>query len=393
MNLEVLSGILLFCGMTLALIISNTPLYEQYRLLIKLPVGLTIGDFTLSKSLLKWVNDGLMAMFFLLLTLESKYHYIAGQFSSGKALRLPLISAIGGAVIPVIFYLFFTQHNADYIRGWAIPIATDTAFILAILAIFTSGIPLSARLFVVAFSIIDDIIAVLVLAIFYTPFINFLPLLFAVICVLLLAILNRSRVGVLTPYMIVGFALWLSLIETGIHGTLAGVVIGCFIPVRVKKSDLNRSHSPLKRLERYVHPFVALFVLPLFAFLNSEVSFQELSAQDFLSPITVGIFFGLFLGKQIGITLFAYLGERFNLCSIPKDINWGMFYGLAILAGIGFTFSLFIGVLSFETSTHINQMKLGVLGASFVSAILGILVVRWSVKTKRKIAIKLRSKS
>ncbi|MBW8310163.1 MAG: Na+/H+ antiporter NhaA [Candidatus Paracaedibacteraceae bacterium] len=375
-NLEVLSGILLFISMILALCVSNTELYDEYQALAKLPIGLSIGKFTLSKSLLKWVNDGLMALFFLILTLEAKYHCLEGDYSSFKSLRLPLICAIGGVIVPISVYLLTTSPQEDFMKGWAVPIATDTAFILAILAIFIPHTPTSVRLFVVAFSIIDDVIAVLILAFFYTPFIQLIPLLVSIICVLGLAVLNKSNLSKLWPYITIGIILWIGLTETGIHGTLAGVILGCFIPVRTD-SKIDISCSPLKRLEHYLHPFVALTVLPLFAFLNSEIAFNEISWNDFFAPITKGIFLGLFIGKQLGVMAFAYIGTKFNLCKLPSNISWKMFYGISLLVGIGFTFSLFIGVLSFEDSTHINQMKLGVMLGSFISAIAGIAMLKY----------------
>ena len=376
-NLEVLSGILLFISMILALGVSNTELYDEYQAFAKLPIGLSIGQFILSKSLLKWVNDGLMSLFFLILTLEAKYHCTEGDYSSYKALRLPLICAIGGVIVPISIYLLTTSPHEGFMKGWAVPIATDTAFILAILAIFIPGTPAAVRLFIVAFSIIDDVFAVLILAFFYTPFIQLVPLLISIICVLGLSILNKSNFAKLWPYIIIGIILWVGLTETGIHGTLAGVILGCFIPVRTHY-EMDISHSPLKRLEHYLHPFVALAVLPLFAFLNSEIAFSEISWNNIFAPITIGIFLGLFIGKQIGVMAFAYIGTKLNLCKLPFNISWKMFYGISLLSGIGFTFSLFIGVLSFEDSTHINQMKLGVMLGSFISAIAGIAMLKYS---------------
>ncbi|AIK95884.1 Na+/H+ antiporter NhaA [Candidatus Odyssella acanthamoebae] len=376
-NLEVLSGILLFISMVLALWVSNTDLYDEYQALAKLPIGLSIGKFTLSKSLLKWVNDGLMALFFLILTLEAKYHCTEGDYSSLKSLRLPLICAIGGVIVPIAIYLLIATPNENFMRGWAVPIATDTAFILAILAIFIPNVAASVRLFVVAFSIIDDVIAVLILALFYTPFIQLVPLLISIICVLALAVLNKSNFAKLWPYSMIGIILWVGLTETGIHGTLAGVILGSFIPVRTHP-EAEESQSPLKRLEHHLHPFVALTVLPLFAFLNSEIAFHEISLGDFFAPITTGILFGLFIGKQLGVMTFAYIGAKLNLCKLPFNISWKMFYGISVLTGIGFTFSLFIGVLSFEDNTHINQMKLGVMLGSFLSAIVGIIILKYA---------------
>ncbi|AIL12311.1 hypothetical protein IM40_00320 [Candidatus Paracaedimonas acanthamoebae] len=373
-NIESLSGILLFSGMVLALCISNSNLYDIYLNLINLPISITIGEFVLHKPLIKWTNDGLMAIFFLTITLEAKYHFLEGEFTSRENLTLPIIAALGGAVVPAVVYYLFNYDTSSQARGWAIPIATDTAFVLGILSFFSTRIPLAVRLFVVALSIIDDIIAVMVLAIFYTASINYTPLLIAAIILLLLAIINLLKVSKLSIYVMLGIGLWLSLVEAGVHGTLAGVLLGAFIPLRVKELD-QKASSPLKRLEYSLHPFVALIVLPVFAFLNCEVVFKELSIPDFYSSITLGIMAGLFIGKQLGIMSFSFVAIKLRLCKLPCDINWRVYYGISILCGIGFTFSLFIGTLSFEHKTYVNQMELGVILGSLFSALMGAVLL------------------
>lgn len=379
-SLEALSGILLLLSLLLALYVSNSHLYDEYQSLAKLPISITIGSFSISKPLIKWVNDGLMVFFFLLLTIEAKFHCLEGEFSSKSALTLPVVAALGGAIVPPLIYYLFTADNIDSLNGWAIPIGTDTAFVLGILSFFSHRIPLSVRLFVVALSIIDDFIAVLVLAIFYTSSLHFIPLLIAFICLLILALLYSLRVSSLLPYLLVGAALWLALIEAGIHGTIAGVFLGIFIPL-YSKSGGNRGYSPLKELENFIHPIVAFIILPLFVFLNGEIPFKELSFGDLLSPITVGILVGLFIGKQLGIILFSYIAIRMNMCKLPSNVSWKTYYGVSILCGIGFTFSIFIGLLSFDDAFLINQMKLGVTLGSLLSALIGIVVLNHSLQS------------
>lgn len=374
-NIESVSGILLFSGMVLALCVSNSRLYDTYLNLINLPISITIGNFGLHKPLIKWTNDGLMAIFFLTITLEAKYHFLEGEFTSRENLNLPIIAALGGAIVPALVYYGFNYNLVPQVKGWAIPIATDTAFVLGVLAFFSTRLPLTIRLFVVALSIIDDIIAVMVLAIFYTASLSYIPLLMAAILLLLLAVLNLLKVSKLSLYLILGLGLWLSLVEAGIHGTLAGVLLGIFIPLRVKELD-HKASSPLKRLEHSLHPFVALIILPVFAFLNCEIAFKELSLPDFYSSITLGIIAGLFVGKQLGIMGFSFISVRLGVCKLPSDISWKAYYGISILCGIGFTFSLFIGTLSFEEKIFVNQMELGVVLGSLFSALMGTILLR-----------------
>lgn len=372
-NLEVFSGFLLLLGIIIALLFSNTSLHDQYQNLIKLPVGFNVGEFSFQKTLVKWVNDGLMAVFFLFLTLEVKFHSIEGQLNSKSTILLPVIAALGGAIVPVIVYYFFTKQCPPCLNGWAITIATDTAFVLAILAFFAARLPLSAKLFVVALSVIDDIIAVLVMAFFYTPSLHLMPLLISMLCLMALALLNILRVRFLTIYLLFGLLLWAAVVESGIHGTLAGVLLGIFIPIN---SDGEKKYSPLKNLENALHPIVALLILPIFAFLNSGVSFSQLNFSDIFSPITLGISAGLFFGKQIGIMGFTFLSVRLGFCKLPSNLNWQSYYAISILCGIGFTFSLFIGFLAFNDAEYLNQMRIGVLIGSLASCVLGAIILR-----------------
>lgn len=374
-NLEVLSSILLLFSVCLAMCISNSSLHDEYQALVRLPIGIHIGNLFLEKSLIKWVNDGLMALFFLLLTIEAKFHCLEGEFNSKSAFALPAIAALGGAIVPPVIYYLFTAENSQYLKGWAIPIATDTAFVLGILSFFMNKITLYFRLFVVALSIIDDLIAVLVLALFYTSSLHFMPALVALTCLLILVLLHSLKVSNLSLYLLVGIVIWFALVEAGIHGTIAGVLLGIFIPL-YSKEDSNKQNSPLKKLERILHPVVAFFILPFFAFLNGGLSFREMSFNDIMSPITVGIVVALFIGKQLGIMLFSYIAIRMKICSFPISFSWRVYYGISILCGIGFTFSIFIGLLSFDELVFVNQMKLGVILGSLLSAIAGVIILK-----------------
>ncbi len=373
-SIEASSALLLLLGAMLALIVSNTPLNDEYVRLINLPITVSVGKLSLSKTLLKWVNDGLMALFFLLLTLETKYHILEGDLIDKEHIKLGSIAAFGGAVIPALIYYAFTYSNPIFIKGWGIPIATDTAFVLGILALFKHKITLNARIFVVFLSIIDDIIAVLVLAVFYTPALDYTPLIISFIFLYILWAMNYLNVPYLTLYILFGIGLWFCIIETGIHGTLAGVILGLFIPYRIEKND-HHSYSPLKKLERFLHPFVSFIILPLFAFFNAEISFTEISLSDLFSPVTLGIIAGLFIGKQVGILLSTLIYLKLSKSKLPYGLDWRTFYAIGSLCGIGFTFSLFIGLLSFEDPSLINQMKLGVILGSLLSAFIGSLLL------------------
>jgi len=373
-TIESTSAILLFVGAALALWISNTGLYDEYVMLIHLPIGISIGDLTLAKPLIKWVNDGLMALFFLLLMLEIKFHLLEGDLVDKSHVKLATIASCGGVIIPVITYYCFTYSNPVFSRGWAIPIATDTAFVLGVLSFFKNKIPISARIFVVFLSIIDDVIAIIVLAVFYTPSLHFIPLLASSVLLVLLGALNLLNVRYLFPYILIGIGLWFGIVETGIHGTIAGVLLALFIPLRIQADD-HSFHSPLKKLEQFLHPLVAFIILPIFAFLNAGISFKEINFNDLFSPVTLGIVGGLFIGKQIGITLSAFIFLKLIKAKLPYGLSWSTFCAIGMLCGIGFTLSLFIGLLSFEDPLLINHMKLGVILGSLVSALGGMILL------------------
>lgn len=371
---ESLSGILLFAGMVCALLLSNSFLYEHYLTFIHLPITIKIGDASLSKPLLKWMNDGFMALFFLILTLESKYHLVEGDLIDKSTLKLATIAAIGGAIVPALIYYSLNHDDSTNFKGWAIPIATDTAFVLGIISFFRNKVPFNARLFILWLSIIDDVLAVLIIAIFYTPSLDLSLVHYGLLLILALWALNFFKVKIIWPYLILGLFLWLVIVEVGVHGTLTGVILGAFIPAKILNSN-NTFDSPLKKLEHHLHPFVVFIVLPFFAFLNCEISFKDLHWSDLTSRITIGVILGLFLGKQMGVFICSYIYTRIAKVRLPFGLTWRTYYAISILTGIGFTFSLFIGLLSFESEILIDQMKIGVLIATLLSAFWGSLIL------------------
>lgn len=373
-RIEPLAAILLFCGAAFALFISNSGLNDDYLKYINIPISITIGKFSLSMPLIKWINDGLMSLFFLVLTLEAKFHILEKEFLDKSYLPLAVVSAIGGAIFPAFLYFLVTSSYPILTKGWAIPIATDTAFVLGIISFFSNKIPNNVRIFILSLSIIDDVIAVLVLAIFYTPALHVIPLLAAICFIIALSILNFLNVRMLFPYILIGIGLWLALIEAGVHGTLAGVLLGLMVPLHIN-SHKKVSYSPLKILEARLRPLVEFVVLPLFAFFNVHISFKAITYADFSSLLILGITIGLFLGKPIGIIVSSYACIKLKLFKLPKSFNWSTFFAVSALCGIGFTFSLFIGLLSFEDSYLIHQMKIGVLIGSLLSGGLGVILL------------------
>ncbi|WP_039455864.1 Na+/H+ antiporter NhaA [Candidatus Jidaibacter acanthamoebae] len=369
---EAFSGVLLICSLFLAVVISNTALYEYYLKFIKLPVCLRIGGFGTTTTFLNLINDGLMTLFFLLIGLEMKYHLVVGEYKERKKLILPTFAAIGGLVIPALIYMYF-NHNQITEKGWAIPVATDTAFVLGILSFFARKISLELRLFIIGFSLIDDALAIIILALFYTSAINTAALLIAALVTIALFALNYFKVKEVKYYAILGVLLWIFIVEAGVHGTLAGVILAVFIPVAIEESNA----SPLKELEANLHPFVNYCILPIFAFINSEIPLKYLTTDVLFSNLGLGIILGLFFGKQVGIFVFSYLVVKLKWCMLPNNTSWSKYYAVCVLGGIGFTLSLFIGGLTFEKQEFINIMRSSVIIASMVSALFGILILKF----------------
>lgn len=372
-------GLLLFFAAVLALVIVNSPFHALYDSFKNIPAIFQVGGFVIDKPLLLWINDGLMAIFFLLVGMEIKRELVAGHFSKREQIILPTVAALGGMTIPALIYAFINFGTPETLSGWAIPAATDIAFALGVLILLGDRVPASLKITLVALATIDDLSAIVIIALFYTAETSLLSLGLAALGLLTAYIMNRRGVTSLGPYILIGFFIWACVLKSGIHATLAGVALGLLIPLKAK--DKN-GKSPLKELEHSLYPFVSFFVLPLFAFVNAGVPLSGVSWETFLQPVTLGIMLGLFLGKQIGVMLFTFIAVSLKFCKLPYGVNWLQFYGMALLTGIGFTMSLFIGTLAFTDIEHISAVRLGVLGASLLSAIVGVAVLFLSTKKK-----------
>ncbi|WP_138381287.1 Na+/H+ antiporter NhaA [Luteithermobacter gelatinilyticus] len=379
LRLEASAGIILIIAATLAIIIDNTPLTVYYEGLLRLPISISIGEFGLSKPLLLWINDGLMAIFFMLVGLEIKREVIEGNLSSLNQISLPAMAALGGMIIPALIYYGINRDFAPGLNGWAIPAATDIAFALGILSLLGPRIPTSLKVFLTALAIIDDLGAILIIALFYTANLSALSLWLAAGTIAVLVVLNRLRVTHTGAYILVGVLLWIFVLKSGIHATLAGVVVALAIPLRAKNEEGN---SPLVALEHYLHPWVAYMILPFFAFANAGVPLADLTLEALLHPVSLGIAAGLFLGKQIGVMGFSWLAVKFGMAHLPEGSSWSQIYGISLLTGIGFTMSLFIGSLAFETGPDFSsELRIGVIIGSVLSALCGYAVLYF---TKRR---------
>ncbi|MFK5957214.1 MAG: Na+/H+ antiporter NhaA [Planctomycetota bacterium] len=375
---ESAAGIILVCAAVLALILANSPLRVFYEMLIDTPVQVRVGEMDLAKPLLLWVNDGLMALFFLLVGLELKREYLEGELSKPKNIVLPALGAVGGMVVPALIYLWFNFNDPAGIQGWAIPAATDIAFALGILSLLGSRVPTSLKVFLTSLAIFDDLGAILIIAFFFTSKISMTALIVASSCLLVLFVLNRRGVMDKSPYLMIGLVMWVALLKSGVHATLAGVLLAMFIPMR----DSQRpTVSPLKDLEKDLHTAVAFVILPFFAFCNAGINFSGVGSEQFLHGVTLGAGFGLFLGKQAGIMLLCWFGIRFRVATLPDGASWMSLYGTAVLCGVGFTMSLFIGSLAFEETgaNLIVDERIGILLGSFSSGLLGYLLLRRSL--------------
>lgn len=373
---ELIGGILLFAAALLAIFAANSPLSEWYSLLLDTPLQVTLGQKGINKPLLLWINDGLMVIFFLVIALEVKREFLEGDLSTPSQIALPAIGALGGMIMPALVYVFFNHGNPEYMHGWAIPTATDIAFVLGVLSILGRRVPSALRMFLLSLAIFDDIGAIVIIAIFYSHDLSVFALTAAGVLIGVLFALNRFKVRALIPYVFVGFLMWLFVLKSGVHATLSGVVLGLMIPHKGSADEV----SPLKTMEYTIHPYVVYFIVPVFAFTNAGVNLTSLSVQDLFHPVTLGVGFGLFLGKQLGIALAVWLAISFGFAKLPRETNWMAMYGGCILAGIGFTMSLFIASLAFTPGTMENFAadKLGILLGSIVSGVLGYLMLRYS---------------
>lgn len=378
-KLEASAGILLGLTAILAIIIENSPFRNFYDYLLNTPVAIQIGGFAIDKPLLLWINDGLMAIFFLLVGLEIKREILEGQLSSREQVVLPIIAAFGGLAVPALIYSYFNWGDADAIKGWAIPAATDIAFALGVIMLLGKRVPESLKICLVAIAIIDDLAAIVIIALFYTKSLSLISLGFGLLAIIALYVMNRKGVVKIAPYMVVGIFLWACVLKSGVHATLAGVVVALFIPLRTKNES---GKSPAKSLEHGLHPWVAYSILPIFAFANAGVSLQGLSLEMLLHPITLGIAAGLFFGKQIGIMSVTAICVLTKICKLPKGVNWSQYYAMSLITGIGFTMSLFIGTLAFDNIDNQTFVRLGVILGSLLSGISGYILLRIACKKR-----------
>ena len=367
------SGILLLLFATLALITVNSPLQSLYYDIKYTDIPISLGDFNFTKSVSHWVNDGLMAIFFFVIGLELKREILEGELSSFDRMVLPAIAAIGGMAAPALVYILININNPENMSGWAIPTATDIAFSLAVLLIIGKRVPLSLKVFLLSLAIIDDLGAVLIIAFFYTAEISSVYLLYSLIVFGLLVVVNLSGNQKMYIYMILGIFLWYFVLKSGVHATIAGVLLATTIPNNVEN---NVDHSMLKHLEHKLHNFVGILVLPVFAFFNSDINFSDVTMSSVYSPLSMGVILGLLLGKPIGITLFTYVGMKTKLFSLPENVTLKDVFGLSLLCGIGFTMSLFINGLAFTETYLIDSSKLGIFIGSIVSAVAGYLILK-----------------
>ena len=371
-QLEAASGLLLIAAAILALIINNSQLSWLYSGLLDTPVVAQIGALKIAKPLLLWINDGLMALFFLLIGLEVKREVLDGQLSRPSQLVLPGAAAIGGMLVPALIYWFLNRDNPAALDGWAIPTATDIAFALGVLALLGKRIPVSLKLFLMTLAIIDDLGAIVIIAIFYSGDLSTLSLGLAAACIAALVALNRLGVVKLGPYMIIGLILWVCVLKSGVHATLAGVTLAFCIPLRTK----NAEPSPLLTLEHALHPWVAYGILPLFAFANAGLSLSGVTVESFTHLVPMGIAVGLLVGKTVGVFGLTWLAVKTGIAALPQGANWGQVLGVAILCGIGFTMSLFVGSLAFVpgASEYAGMDRMGILTGSLFAALIGYAV-------------------
>ncbi|MCB9988328.1 MAG: Na+/H+ antiporter NhaA [Rhodospirillales bacterium] len=361
-------GILLVLAAIAALLVENSPFRGLYDALKDTPVAVQIGALAIDKPLLLWINDGLMAIFFLLVGLEVKYELLKGHLSRPEKMILPAVAAFGGVAVPALVYTLINYHHGVGLEGWAIPAATDIAFALGVILMLGDRIPKSLRVTLVAIAIIDDIAAILIIALFYTSDLSLLSLTLAGSGVAILAVLNRMKVTNLGPYLLVGIFIWVCVLKSGVHATLAGVVLGMFIPLHSKN---KQDKPPLKVLEKAIYPWVYLAILPIFAFVNAGVSLAGVGWESLSHPITLGIMAGLFIGKPVGVMTFTAVAVALGFCRLPQGVTWPQFFGMAVLTGIGFTMSLFIGTLAFTRIDNAESVRIGVLAGSLLSGLAG----------------------
>jgi len=382
LDLESAGGLLLMGATALALVAANSPAAGFYEAFLNMPVEVRVGAISVAKPALLWINDGLMAVFFFLIGMELKREFLEGELSSWRQVVLPAAGALGGMIVPVAIFLFLTRNDPAAMRGWAIPAATDIAFALGVMAMLGSRVPLSLKMFLTSLAIFDDVGAILIIALFYTDQLTVTALLMAGAMVVLLLLLNARGVTNKMPYIVIGIVLWLAVLKSGIHATIAGVILAMFIPLREREGG---KRSPLRELEHDLHSTVSYGILPLFAFANAGISLEGVRLTSLLHPLPLGIAAGLFVGKQVGVFLFGYLAVKLGLARQLESVGWKAFYGVAVLSGIGFTMSLFIASLAFEPGTLGESIdeRVGILAGSFLAAIAGYVILDRSLPEAR----------
>ncbi|MDC3383296.1 Na+/H+ antiporter NhaA [Candidatus Pelagibacter ubique] len=376
-QLEAASGLVLLIAAIIALVISNSSLSNLYFDTLNQYLFIGINDFGLKLSVHHWINDLLMAIFFFFVTLEIKREFIQGELSNLKKALLPIIGAVGGMVVPALVYVFINLGNSETLNGWAIPSATDIAFSLGILSLLGSRVPISLKIFLTALAIIDDLGAILIIAFFYSGDLSISYLSLILISYILLLTLNKFGVKKFIPYLIIGAFMWFFTYKSGIHATIAGVLLASTIPHRIKEKDF----SLLIKLEHAISPYVAFMIMPIFAFANAGVSLEGLSLTSLLEPVPLGILLGLFVGKQVGVMVVSFIAVKFGVAQMPDKSSWLSLYGVSILTGVGFTMSLFVGNLAFaENIQYIDGVKIGVLAGSLLSTVFGYFILLYASK-------------
>lgn len=386
MGMETAGGLLLLAAALLALILNNSPLDWVYDLILHTHLTILVGEYGLDKSLLHWINDGLMVVFFFQVGLEVKHEILRGDLSSVRKASLPVIAALGGVILPAVIYLGINWGDTKTMHGWAIPMATDIAFAVGILALLGKRVPRQLKILLLSLAIIDDLVAIIVIALFYTAQVSVLALALSTIAFLVAVTMNRLGVKSIAPYILVGAVMWACVLQSGVHATLAGVFLALCIPLEGRKDGTGRRSydnvSPLVNLEHMLKPWVAYMIMPIFAFANAGVSLSGVSLSVISDPVPLGIIAGLFLGKQLGVFSFVWAAVKMGICHKPEGVTWAHLYGLSILTGIGFTMSLFIGTLAFNDPLLTMEVRIGVLVGSTLSAIVGYTVLKLVCREK-----------
>ncbi|MDA7637181.1 Na+/H+ antiporter NhaA [Candidatus Pelagibacter sp.] len=371
-KLEAASGLVLLFAAIIALVISNSDLAELYFSTLDKYLFIGINNFGLKLSVIHWINDALMAIFFFFVTLEIKREFLQGELSNIKQALLPIIAAVGGMLVPALFYVFVNLGDSETLNGWAIPSATDIAFSLGVLSLLGKRVPLSLKVFLTALAIIDDLGAIVIIALFYSGDLSIKYLSLMLLAFILLILINKFNIKKFLPYLVVGLFLWDFTHNSGIHATIAGVLLAMTIPHRKKERDF----SLLIKIEHAISPYVAFGIMPLFAFANAGVSLEGLSFASLLDNVPLGIVLGLFLGKQLGVFIFSYVSIKLKIAQMPNNTSWYNFYGVGVLTGIGFTMSLFVGNLAFvENMQYMDGVKIGVLTGSLLSTLFGYFLI------------------